>query len=391
MTDQPAPGAAEAGGRRPGGAWRTILAVAGVAGLLGGLGLVHAEVLYRLEAAAHAVPAAPELLEARGRSAELAADVDAVIALGRAKAGLGPITGALARLDGRLPAIRAERILEIGAAIRSACRHDHHQPVVHLYDQVLGLARARGYGGMPLPAIHRMYDDLIWLARNHGEGLDRSVRIDDVLGWFAAAEEHAVADDPANAVHFFFEHAMFLGWLGRVDDVTVVLEQGLGHLGRNQDRDGSLLHELGLQRMRLAHRSGDDAQLEDAVRCFDRAILAKRAAGNAQTPLYSGKMRLEALSELASRARSRERLAGLAAEYDRLIGAWVAAEPTIDPKGLRAMSEVYIGAALAQAAGGRAEVAIARLDEARRCVERYESGDARKLRDIAEWQERLRR
>jgi tetratricopeptide (TPR) repeat protein len=294
--------------------------------------------------------------------------IEQVIAEARVHGADAQLAADVERLRGRIHSMSRARFMEIVAALSMHCHSSRHAIAVRLYGLAIEELPQHPEIAQDPKDGYELYSSAAWIARKHGEGLDESQRAEDVLKLYREGEAFCKARCPDRVTGLYFEQARFLAFCGKMEDEEAVITEGMGWIGRNDDRDGSLLHEMGMLQMRLALRGRQPARLDTAITCFDKAIVCKEASGNRITPLYSAKMRLEALTEKAFSEQDQAAIPGLLRQYGELIGRWEQQLQEIDDAGRSALPELYLSTGLLHLRNGRKDLAIRSLQQGRKLL-----------------------
>lgn len=268
------------------------------------------------------------------------------------------------------------------AMVLSERREGAHQYGVRLYMRILDVIESKNSVIRDGCEVSQIYKDCIWLARCHGSGLSFGIGVDDVLRMFDQGQAYCLENRKEDVSWFTFERAIFLSKYADHEKSIQALRDGLKHLGYNDDRDGSVLHEYGMALMRKSHRDKNPELLLEAVDAFDKAIAAKHRAGISMTPLYSKKMKCEALSEYYFTKKMRAEFLALKKAHLDLADEWERSLTTLDSGGLKALPQVYLSCAMCLIFNRDKETAVVYLRKCKSALVKYDPDNAEELKDV---------
>jgi hypothetical protein len=190
--------------------------------------------------------------------------------------------------------------------------------VLGMYDNFLKRNRNESFDDKEAQEIERIFHRAIWMGRSDSKG-SVSYNDSDVEKWFQSGIRFMKSHKLNLVTQYSFEYAKFLSSKRNREKALDVLMDGKDFVGMNPDRDGSMLHELGMQLIKEYPSIYDVNILHQAIEVLTLAINCKRSAGNEIVPLYSRKFILEAKLRLRVRDNDTKELILMLQDYSDLI------------------------------------------------------------------------
>lgn len=219
--------------------------------------------------------------------------------------------------------------------------------------------------------IARLYRNAIISSRVQKNGFSDWISTSEVENIFSDGQQYCWTHYREGTSWFTFEFALVAQRFISDEKSTAILEDGMKYIGYNDDRDGSVFHEYGMALMRKAHRLNDDNSLIAACEQFDKSMQHKYKCGNFTTPLYSRKMKLEALSEYHFNSKNHPEFQKLIPMYVQLIGDWEMNAKIIDADGLLIIPKLYLQCSLMMKHNGNNDMALRYAKDGLGAVKKY--------------------